>query len=551
MKPEQTQNWNASDELEGLVNDWCNRQCGADQVQRLEELLLDDYEARHYYRRMMNIHAELHEQSESAVENQKVITLPTKGKNRNRIFAWGGWAVAASVAISALMLQLASRKAEKPIAAAESQSIEVPSPTVGLMVNHSGAQFAGLEDDMPIRFGPGKYQLESGIVHLRMTNGVDVVMRGPATFGLHDPKLMTLENGALRAIVPNSGKGFTVQSPEMAYEDLGTEFGVFVQDGRSEMHVFNGQVDAHQISTNSKVASVYDGESLRQEGPNFTVDVSEPEMEFPLPEDVGFGGWLSQQPSTIIPDGLIAYYPFNYDPELPEVLKNEASNVPSHRMMADGLVMGARWVSGRWSEKDALLFNQQGEHAEFEIPGEYEEITLSVWANIDHLDNSLNAIMTSTGWSPGDLHWQILRSQDPILAIHEIAETGSLLVKPIELGRWIHLVAVVSKTERRTRFYVDGHLAQENKLPADALVKPGKVWMGDWKQEADDRYVKRNFRGKIDELAIWDRALTGDEIKELTHAGTPSMLLMGRTPEVIATPRRNATFPAPDVRIEK
>ncbi|MBK1832633.1 LamG-like jellyroll fold domain-containing protein [Roseibacillus ishigakijimensis] len=539
--------WQPSPELEELVNAWCNGTIQAGEVAELEEILVGSLRARRYYRRVLNLHAGLHAHCEAQGEEGSLIDFPLP-KKKGSWFGWAGWAAAAAFALTALSLQL--RRPEVITVPGDSvAALPAANQVVGLMVNQSGAKFIGGQSEMPIRFSAGDYELESGIVHLRMTNGVDVVMRGPARFALHDAKLMTLDHGALRAIVPNSGKGFMVRSPEIVYEDLGTEFGVFVEDGNSEMHVFNGQVDVHQISSNQKVASVYNGESLVQKGDEISVGYAAPSVDFPLPEDVGFGGWQARQPSVIASEGLIGYFPFEYQTDYPDRLENVATGVPSERRIEDGRVVGARWVSGRWSEKDGLLFNRQGERVELELPGEYDELTFSVWAKVDHLENSLNAILTSTGWNEGDVHWQILRSHDPILAVHRIKESGCRLVKPIEPGRWQHLVAVVSKTDRRTRFYVDGYLAQENELPAETLVAPGTMWLGDWRQEAADRFIQRNFRGIIDELAIWDRALSEEEIREITRTGSPSILLLGKAPTVISSPRDAAGFPPPDVNI--
>ena len=192
--------------------------------------------------------------------------------------------------------------------------------------------------------------------------------------------------------------------------------------------------------------------------------------------------------------------------------------------------------------KTALLFDREGDRVELDIPGEFNGITMSAWVHIDHLDHAVNAIFTSNGWQPGSLHWQVLRTQDPLLAVHQIYESGSLLKRPIRLGRWIHLVAVLSKEAGRTRFYVDGQLAQENRLPGDSLIKPGKALIGDWLQDAPDPFPGRSLKGK------WTNSRSGTGRSPsrrwlaLTRAGSPSMLSLAERLEPVKSPHRGALF---------
>ena len=533
-----------SQELVDLVNAWCNRQADEGEVKRLEEILWQSPQARHYYRRAMNVHAELHARCEGGEGAPSITPLPRQARSRSGgAWAWVGWAVAAMVTLF-FAGWVATHVPEKPAlgGANPAPGKEAPDPTIGLMVNESGALFEGMKGNFPILFESGEYVLKKGIVHFRLTNGVDVVMRGPARFGIRDAMNMRLHNGVIRAMVPESGQGFIIEAPQMLYEDLGTEFGLAVGEGKSEMYVFNGQVNARKPGKGEVVSSVFQGESLRQEGEEVTVDRSLPGVEFPSPEDIGFEDWRARQPSAILSEGLIAYFPFTYDPARPEVLENVVTMKDGRKVVADATIKGARWVSGRWARKDALLFDREGDCVELEIPGEFDAISMSAWIDIDRLDHAVNAIFTSNGWSPGDLHWQVLRTQEPLLAVHEIHERGSLLKRPIRLGRWIHLVAVLSKESGRTRYYVDGQLAQENSLPIDALITPGRAQIGDWLQEAPDPFPKRSLKAKIDEFAIWNRALSEEEVQTLTRSGVPSLLLLAERLEALKSPHAGASF---------
>ncbi|BCX46179.1 FecR protein [Haloferula helveola] len=525
-------------ELTELIERWCNRQADEADVARLEELLWQGREIRTFYRRYMNLHAALH----SWCEGSLAPSDEDRTRERKVIpwMSWGGWAVAAAVALVFSMLHILGPEPE-PVVLIEPAPAGDHEEALGVMVNQSGAEFRGMSDESPFGLVAGDYELAKGIVHFRLTNGVDVVMRGPANFQLVNPLDMRLQRGVVRAIVPESGQGFTIASPEMLFEDLGTEFGLSVGEGESEMYVFTGQVDVRRVGEEGEVSSVFEGESLRQQGTDVKIGRTVPEISFPTPEDVGYEGWVVNQPPLTLPDGLIGYFPFEPDPEKPNVLRNVVAGKEGASRVSDGLIRGARWVSGRWSEKQALLFDRVGDAVQLEVAGEFDEISMSAWIYVDRLDYAVNAIFVSNGWAPGDLHWQILRTQDPILAVHAIDERGALLERPIRFGRWVHVAAVLSKSEGRTRYYVDGQLAQVNKLPAESLITPGLSQLGDWVQEAADPYPLRGFRGKMDEFAIWDRALTEEEVVEMTRRGVPSLLQLADRLKPV-TPEARAFF---------
>ena len=80
-------------------------------------------------------------------------------------------------------------------------------------------------------FDPGAYELQTGVIHLRFTNGADLLIEAPAKFELIDPLNARLESGNIRAMVPPTAKGFTVATKSASFENVGTEFGLRVEPG--------------------------------------------------------------------------------------------------------------------------------------------------------------------------------------------------------------------------------------------------------------------------------------------------------------------------------
>jgi len=102
----------------------------------------------------------------------------------------------------------------------------------------------------PLKFGDQlssgqQLQLERGLMQLTFGSGAKIVVEGPTNFVVASPSEATLELGTIAAAVPRSGRGYTILTPTAEIVDLGTEFGVSVDDdGMSEVHVFEGDVVA-------------------------------------------------------------------------------------------------------------------------------------------------------------------------------------------------------------------------------------------------------------------------------------------------------------------
>ena len=83
------------------------------------------------------------------------------------------------------------------------------------------------------------------------------------------------------------------------------------------------------------------------------------------------------------------------------------------------------------------------------------------------------------------------------------------------LNRWVQLASVYDHSAARVRFYIDGEAMGEAEIVHHVPMCIGTAKIGQW-----DRH--RNFRGRIDELAIFGRPLTADEVRKMFEAGRPS-----------------------------
>ncbi len=93
-------------------------------------------------------------------------------------------------------------------------------------------------------------------------------IEGPAVWQLSSDQRLQLEAGKLLAQVPKTGVGFTVVTPTAEVVDLGTEFGIDVdQQGATELHVIRGRVElkpaAAEAAPTARTTQIVAGQAVR------------------------------------------------------------------------------------------------------------------------------------------------------------------------------------------------------------------------------------------------------------------------------------------------
>ena len=117
---------------------------------------------------------------------------------------------------------------------------------VGTVVDQVGVKWekgsGQLKTSQQVLTNQFPYKLKKGIIKIRYDQGVDVLVEGPAKF-IFERNGLDLVYGKVYSYVSEAGRGFTVDTPNTRFVDLGTEFGVSVdKDSASELHVLKGEV---------------------------------------------------------------------------------------------------------------------------------------------------------------------------------------------------------------------------------------------------------------------------------------------------------------------
>lgn len=110
----------------------------------------------------------------------------------------------------------------------------------------------------------GRYQLAQGSARLRLDNGVDLFVEGPAELELRSVAHGILHRGRISAHVPPQAIGFRLDAAALRVVDLGTAFGLVMDDtGRPRVHVFEGKVAASVASTPAGRVEIAEGQTVR------------------------------------------------------------------------------------------------------------------------------------------------------------------------------------------------------------------------------------------------------------------------------------------------
>ena len=201
----------------------------------------------------------------------------------------------------------------------------------------------------------------------------------------------------------------------------------------------------------------------------------------------------------------------------------------------------ARVTRGRWPAKQSLDFRGEGDRVRFNIPGEFDALTLYVWVRIDALDRHLNSLFLTDHYDPGEFHWQlsgegVLRfATSPRGAVRDLQAYNRRFFSekfwdPGKSGQWFFLATTVDrlanqKEKAPVAHYINGERVglkggnnMDQPLPK---LRIGTADLGNWTDPISTLNAIRSLNGRIDEFAIYSVALPAEEIRLIYEQGRP------------------------------
>jgi len=255
----------------------------------------------------------------------------------------------------------------------------------------------------------------------------------------------------------------------------------------------------------------------------------------PIPA-VDHSEWVEHVSEVANSPDILCYFPFRPGDHNSGTVKNAAETT-----FGDLTIHGALWKDGRWPQKGAVRLHghRSGEYVAFtdEDSRKIDFLTstsIAVWFKVNEFNAGWQAII-----GQGDHTWRLQRlgvTNQLAFCMNKPAKAGAIDSKnPLHAdtlirlegrtnvndGRWHQAVIVfdIEKAKPEMRLYVDGRL--DNRCPGSIPHVDNKpVWLG---ANSETNFLKqesnviegrgiRTFDGWIDEVAIWGRALTDDDV---------------------------------------
>ncbi len=158
-----------------------------------------------------------------------------------------------------------------------------------------------------------------------------------------------------------------------------------------------------------------------------------------------------------------------------------------------------------------------------------EKATVAIWLEILQVDRYASLLMSDLANSPVGWRWQIKRRGVTSLEPYGLGEVYPLSIFPWQTwgtGRWRHLAVTFDALGRKkTVTYLDGRRVYAvETTPDQTFICFGSAQIGNWNPNVprDTPRESRNFYGRIDELAIFARVLTDQELAQMYEAGRSS-----------------------------
>jgi len=371
---------------------------------------------------------------------------------------------------------------------------QIPTSTDAVIADMADARWLdGSGPAIGDAIGNRTLRLESGLVQVRFASGATVILTGPATFTPRSARGGKLDQGRVVARVPDSAKGFTIESDLARVVDLGTEFGFSADAGTpQDVQVFDGLVQV--FATKSPVdlpQALHRGEAVRvdERGAITTTAFNDQAYIRAMPAELsspalmsGLVAWwkLDEREGTVVHDASGN----GHDGELQRATLDQA-HVP-------GMVGGAL----RFPDRSYI---EVADHPRFHLV----EMTLHAWVKPARDQRSDAQIISKQG------SYGLAMPRNEAMKFY-FWHMDRVIDRPFAVERWVNLCATFDGAIRR--FYVDGvRIASITSPTPPSTNDPVRIGALEGLTKDVDRY----FQGAIDELRIYRRALSDDEVRLL------------------------------------
>lgn len=513
--------------LERLIAAYFDQELTAAEKRELEAMLLGSARARQIFLDQSEWHGLTREW---ALQGQMESLMGDSAGERKVVpfarRAWIGAALAACLALGVWLL-LPGRKDSPAVAHDEDPA----RGDVALLGQSIDVEWEGAAYAKGSALPKGWLKIRKGTLQLDFYSGARVVLEGPASLELISPDLARLEQGKLTAKVPPPAEGFTVLNANLRVVDRGTEFGMSVNGSDDcEVHVFDGEVELQGEVPDATARELFEGDGVAiRQGKSTVITADRQSFADPArmlqaaarETESRWESWRSGSRSFREMPDLRVYFDFeDFDPA-GMILRNQATGADED---SNGSVIGCETLSGRWAKKSALGFAKTSDRVRFRTEGSSPSVTLMAWVRVDSLPLDHNALLSMAPDKIGEIHWKLDKSGRLLLGMRSAGEPvyeswerleSPAIVTPQDFGRWMHLATVIDGEAGVMKHFVNGAQVADGTMKRRIPVQLGLANLGNFDAasptSAGVGHV-RAFNGRIDEFALFTRALSAEEI---------------------------------------
>ena len=510
--------------LKNLISAMLDDKLSQEQAKELDHILQNSSEARDTYRRLVDIHFTLNEISENK-QTVEFPDLPTPENfpeefrsTRKQLIIFQ--TIAALLAIAFIISSVNTKEVIREV---EVVKETIPKTVLASVEKVSAdATWESNAKKMGDKLYSEELILTKGQVTIKYNHGAEIKLEGPAHYQLKSLELAQLYYGQIAAKVPEAAQGFTVEAPKAAIVDLGTEFALNVtKDGKSQVHVYEGEVVSSLLGDNGDTlvnANLYSKDGVEIDSNTETVTELSGNEKFIRVEEKSTSQLLisSNYVNTVKAHGPLAYWRFENSEN--SLVKNEMGNTHLGKLTDKAFIENNRFTVNK------------GDRGAFHVEEHFKEInqknyTIELWLNAEEhaSDMSLISLVLPKPRPNNYLH---------LFYTQLMSKSGRLRCKPFDFryshrypatknygknafanesyipGKWYHMVCV--RNDNSFSLYLNGKLKKtlQEKLNNDDLAYV--FYMG----KIDPMRNMRQFTGQIDEVAIYQKALSDSEIKQ-------------------------------------
>lgn len=221
--------------------------------------------------------------------------------------------------------------------------------------------------------------------------------------------------------------------------------------------------------------------------------------------------------SQVVRDGLVSYWSF-------DVADVKGNTVIDRVGGNDGTIIGApKQIAGKFG--GAFKFNGNPDAIDIGSPvngsldfGDDTDFSMMAWIKVDkppELDGAQSTIISKgDGGNNARILWKIITTQVNVTIANEAGGGPKLVLnsaKDVVDGKWHHVLFASDRSDM-THIYIDGKLdAEGEETEGTDITTESRMYIGASVRigEATRRY----FEGLIDEVGIYNRSLTADEVE--------------------------------------